>query len=158
MLFLNQLNKEINNETDSTDEIICRGDFNTVLNNSLDIISGNPHNSETVSHLNAWARQLNLYDIWRLRNQKEKQFTWTRSNIARRLGYIFLGKSIYNLAIGAIIKSCAFSDHCPVTCTLSIDPRQRIFGPNKLNTSLLINENYINTMIRHILAVQEEEI
>ncbi|GFR57799.1 hypothetical protein ElyMa_001754000 [Elysia marginata] len=158
MMFLNQLNKELNNETDSTDEIICLGEFNTVLNNSLDVISGKPHNAETVSHFKAWVRQLNLYDIWRLRNQEEKQFTWTRSNIARRLDYIFLGESIYNSASDAEIKSYAFSDHSPVTCTLSFEPRQRISGPYKLNTSLLSNENYTNMMRCHILAVQEEEI
>ncbi|GFR77527.1 Pol polyprotein [Elysia marginata] len=57
MLFLNQLYKELNKETDSTDEVICLGDFKTVLNNSLDIFSGNPHNSETVSHFNAWEEE-----------------------------------------------------------------------------------------------------
>ncbi|GFR68316.1 hypothetical protein ElyMa_005605700 [Elysia marginata] len=31
MLFLNQLSKETNNESDCTDEIICLGDFNTAL-------------------------------------------------------------------------------------------------------------------------------
>ena len=61
--FLDILSDEILSVTNSTDEIICLGDFNTVLDNALDTISGHSHNIDTVRKFNRWVKQLNVYDI-----------------------------------------------------------------------------------------------
>ena len=71
-----------------THTFVC-GDFNTVLNNSSDIVSGAPHDVEEVSVFNSFLKTCDLYDIWRWINPLTKDFTWNRHNpfISRRLDY-----------------------------------------------------------------------
>ena len=109
--FLDILSNEILSVTNSTDEINCLRDFNSVLDNALGIISGHNHNIDTVRKFNRWVKQLNVYDIWRQKNPTEKRFSWNRNKISRRLDYIFLGKTLQNLASDSYIKGYGFSDH-----------------------------------------------
>ena len=80
------------------DNIIVCGDFNAVLDNDLDIISGDKHPQNVVSALNHFQNTCGLNDSWRLFNPSEKDFSWSRKNdfIARRIDYFFTCDSIFN--------------------------------------------------------------
>ena len=117
--FLDILSIEILSVTNCTDEIIYLGDFNSVLDNALDIISGHNHNIDTVRKSKRWVKQLIIYDIWRLKNPTEKHFSWNRNKISRRLDYILLGETLQNLATDSYIKGYGFSDHSAVLYPLS---------------------------------------
>jgi exonuclease III len=77
-------------DTHENEPLVCMGDFNCVLNNELDIISGEKHPVAHLKEFNNFIINLNLYDIWRMKNDQCKESTWRRWNIARRLDYILL--------------------------------------------------------------------
>ena len=65
------------------------GDFNSVMNNNEDIISGNKHNIKEVQTLNQLVVNIDARDIWKLQNKEEREYTWNRSHpfTARRIDY-----------------------------------------------------------------------
>ena len=148
--FLDILSNEILSVKNSTDEIIYLGDFTSVLDNALDIISSHNHNIDNVRKFKRWVKQLIEYDIWRLKNPTEKRFSWNRNKISRRLDYIFLGETLQNLASDSYIKGYGFSDHSAVSCPLSFLHRLKTSTPYKLNFNLSANENYIKIIKKHI--------
>ena len=84
----------INSDAIIKENIICLGDFNIVADNSLDIISGNPHSDHTINQFLNFRNNLSLHDIWRIRNQNVKNYTWIKSKhgpaSARRLIIFFV--------------------------------------------------------------------
>ena len=65
-------------------------------NNDLDNVSGNPHSTNIVNKFNSTINDLQIHDIWRLKNPNKKIFTWSRKNpfLARRLDYIFASTAL----------------------------------------------------------------
>ena len=147
--FLGELNALIKNkikDADSTN-IVCVGDFNMVMNNELDIVSGAKHPREIVDEFNACVTNLELQDAWRCLNPDVKDFTWTRSHgIARRLDYVFLGESLMPFLSASKIQTKGFSDHRLVTVSLSFHSFKRGKGSYKLNVSLLRDPRYVTMM------------
>ena len=72
--------------------VVVLGDFNCVLNNKLDILSGNDHNISSVKAFNLMINENDLIDIWRLNYKNDKNYTWSGSKplVAQRLDYIFV--------------------------------------------------------------------
>ena len=93
--------------------IICQGDFNMVLNNELDIISGEKHNVETVANFQKWVNELEFIDTGRMHNPTQKLFSWKRGSpaISRRLDYVFISQSLVPFFEWHSILSIGFSDH-----------------------------------------------
>ena len=56
------------------DTVIC-GDFNCVLNNDADIISGKKHAECTVVKFNTVLNECDLHDTWRLFNPDHREYT-----------------------------------------------------------------------------------
>ena len=63
------------------------GDFNSVINNDLDIVSGNPHCTQDVQRFRQTMSRLNVIDVWRVLHADEKAYTWS---MALRLDYCFV--------------------------------------------------------------------
>ena len=101
--FLESLNNELN--------IIITGDFNTVLNNDLDIISGLPHDIEEIKLFTNLLFDFDLVDTWRALNSDKKDFTWRKSLIARRLDYLLCNFSCSSLISNVDHKFISCSDH-----------------------------------------------
>ena len=59
--------------------IILLGDFNSVMSNELDIITGAPHSHREMEALNQLAVDLDLQDSWRLLHPEDKEYTWSRN-------------------------------------------------------------------------------
>ena len=100
--------------------LMCVGDFNTVSNNILDIVSGSNHNEESIRSFNDLIAQLSLFDSWRVHNPNKKTYTWSRGDpvIARRLDYIFVQEEYLPFLETSEIKSLGFSDHRAVITNL----------------------------------------
>ena len=58
--------------------LMLLGDFNTIMNNDLDIVSGKPHSVREVTAVSNLVNELMLTDAWRLHHGKEKKYTWSR--------------------------------------------------------------------------------
>ena len=53
-------------------QVIIMGDFNSVINNDLDIVSGNPHYTQDVQRFSQTMSRLNVIDVWRVLHADEK--------------------------------------------------------------------------------------
>ena len=136
------------------DKLIVCGDFNTVMDNNMDIISGEKHRNNTVESFRKFAKSCNLLDAWRLFNAEQKEFTWSRivkgALIARRLDYIFLCENTVDDVHECSIFSFPQSDHRCVYVQLKCANFERGPGYWKLNNALLKEKGYvdkINTLI-----------
>ena len=70
-----------------------------VLNNDLDIIAGNPHDSKIVPRFNEFICSTDMYDVWRLYNGNTREFTWSSSSSrwkTRCLDYLLVNDSMFD--------------------------------------------------------------
>ena len=127
---------------------IFLGDFNCVLNNRLDIISGEPHSNDLVKSFNSLLLDMELKDLWRINNPNKKDFTWSRKNplIARRLDYIFANNVLIPFLTDCKILSMEHSDHRLVFCKLEFFKFRRGNGVYKLNSNLFDNNKFKESM------------
>ena len=160
--FLGKFKTTINRiYTDSpTDNLIVLGDFNIVMNNKVDIVSGQPHNPNIVKIFNDNINELLLNDIWRLNNGNIKDFTWSKKNplLARRLDYIFIDNDLLPFCVDSNIKTFGFSDHRAVTITLDFASFKRGPGTFKFNTNLLHNIDFVNDVKKEILHINNMDL
>ena len=70
--FLYNLYEHINT-LNTVYQTVC-GDFNCVLDNELDIISGDQHNARDVNQLNDFVLKSELNDAWRLFSAEQKAY------------------------------------------------------------------------------------
>ena len=153
----NTLNK-INCES----SIVC-GDFNTVLNNEKDIISGEKHDGNLVKTFNSFLIDNGFYDVWRIFNPEIKEFTWSRRSpfLARRLDYILMSADLLDNAFESFILSVPSSDHRACVVGLRFTEVKRGGGYFKMNNSLLRDTTYVskmNELIDDFLSQEREGI
>ena len=141
------------------EQVILMGDFNTVMNNELDIISGQPHSLEEVNALRRTVNNLALTDVWRALHDTEKAFTWCRHNpfIARRLDYIFTSEDMLELSVNCEVQTVPNTDHKAVSLEISDSNFERGPGYWRFNNSYLNDETFTCQM-KEILTQTAEEL
>ena len=72
-------------------KVVIGGDFNVTFDSNLDCFGGSPTQKESVKVLEEICLDMDLVDIWRLRNPDIRLFTWkqTKPLIQRRLDFWF---------------------------------------------------------------------
>ena len=145
---LNIIKDKVRNRDEYT--LLCGGDFNTVKNNDMDIISGLPHCKDTVKMFNTFINELLLTDAWRWLHPLKKMYSWKRANIARRLDYILTDELLTSNLQNSVIETVGFSDHLMVS--IEIKSSNFRYGKSyyKMNTSILLNQKYIDIMKKEI--------
>ena len=161
-IFLDKFKTDINKISNDFGiaNIVALGDFNVVMDNSLDIISGQPHVKSTVEHFNEKINDLLLIDIWRHNNGQRKEFTWSKNNpfTARRLDYIFVTDDLLPFCIEAPIKTIGFSDHRAMLLVLDFTSFKRGPGTFKFNTNLLHNSYFVDEVKREIINITKSNL
>ena len=159
-LFLKEISNIINTHIppECINNIICLGDFNMVISNTLDIVSGGQHPKVTSDRFRSTMNRLALSDVWRVQHPTEKDFTWSRGTpaVARRLDYIFVGDTLLPVIANSQIKSLGLSDHRAVIVEISCAQEKRGPGFYKMNTSLLSDEVYVEMISETINRSIEE--
>ena len=145
--------------SDSCDHLILLGDFNTVLNNKLDIISGHYHKENIVQKFNSTINDLQLTDVWRESNPKRKEFTYSKRSkhkpfIARRLDFILTSASLVPFCKDALIQSLGFSDHKSVSLLIDFNAFKRGNSVYKFNIKLLRNKGFVDEIISEINRIK----
>ena len=154
-IFFNDLKTYISKITN--ENIIVCGDFNCVLNNTLDIVSGGKHNDTDVALFQRTIEELSLIDHWRICHGQAKEYTWSRKTpfTARRLDYIFVNDDAMNDCSDCEIHSVAQSDHRMISIKYRLSPVIR--GPSywKFNDNLL-RETFLDKMNTTIDSIKAE--
>ena len=156
--FLNNIYTQISSFC--SDHLLLMGDFNTVLNNNLDIISGGKHNNKVVDNFNTLVNNLLVVDIWRVTHPLKKEFTWSKDNpfTARRIDFTLVSESLIPFCRDPNIKRIGFSDHKATTVVIDFSSFKR--GPStfKFNVSLLKNIDFVNEVTCEILRIKDLEL
>ena len=140
--------------------VVLGGDFNVILNPSLDSEGGKPViKKRTIAKLIQITENLDLCDIWRIRNPKRKRFTFRQHHstgfIQRRLDYFFVSNSLQESIKSADTLAAFSTDHSPITLSLChLKQFSQGRGLSTFNKSLIKNENYreqMKTLIKNVL-------
>ena len=77
-------------------ENILGGDFNSIMDNRLDKLGGDPNSRQAATYfLRTFNERYDLWDIWRERHKDERNYTWTARTTSTI--YSFRQESIFSL-------------------------------------------------------------
>ena len=133
---------------DEEENIILGGDFNCPLNPFLDKKGGilTPRKS-VVKTIESLQDELDLVDIWRIKNPTKKSFTWGQNSpmVFSRLDYWLISNSLYDSVTGTDIVPAIKTDHSGILLEFCNNVND-IKGPGywKMNCSLLEDDDYSN--------------
>lgn len=139
------------------------GDFNFVTNSELETAGGNPQlKTSTIEQFLSIEEEMDLCDIWRIRNPDVKRFTWRRyaqgrasikqEIIHRRLDYFLVSDHMQSLVQKTDIIPAPSTDHSALILQFrSLPKNQR--GPSfwKINNSLINDPQYVE-LIKIIIS------
>ena len=154
--FFNNLLTTLQNENlDEEENIIVGGDFNCPLDPFLDKKGEIMIPRKSVVASIGWLQsELDLVDIWRVKNPLTKSHTWSQKslNIFCRLDYWLISNNLLNLAKSVDIIPSIKTDHAAITLDLQNSDND-IKGPGfwKMNCALLEDDDYINDVKSKIL-------
>ena len=156
--------QEVIRETyNRSENVVIVGDFNTVIQPKLD------RNSECKSHNNNRSAQmirnlceeLQLQDIWRVRNPESRRYSWyrgTKKIQASRIDY-----SLTSVGLSHSIHNCFYlaginTDHSAYF--VGIDKKQISRGPGywKFNTSFLADIDFVKKAKRKLEELKMENM
>ena len=129
---------------------IMAWDFNLFFNSKLDAAGGNPTlKRKSLAQRIEGKEACDLCDIWRIRNTKVKQFTFTQQHssgfIQCRLDYFSISNGPQEFASTTDIQTPISTDHSPVLFSLSQEKGNiRSKGFWKFNSLLIKDQAYIN--------------
>ena len=144
-------------EDNDTDNYIIAGDYNTILNPIVDKQNGLPNrNIKCRRVINRIIDNLDLTDIWRLKHENIKQFTWVSNHnppIRCRLDYFLTSSRLNNVVDSCEIITGIKSDHSPVLLNMAINKQARGPGYFKMNNSILLDEEYKQAIKENINTI-----
>ena len=152
--FYHSVLKSIKIHNFDTDNIIMGGDFNCPLNPILDKRGGNlmPRQS-VINAIESLQWELDLHDIWRIKNPTERSFTWSQPEplVLSRLDYWIISNSLSDNVCDVDIIPSIKTDHSAIKIDFK-DVGDGVKGPGlwKLNCSLLRDEVYVDE-INHMI-------
>jgi len=168
MLFKDIFTKVNNIDLPINSSIIWGGDVNIVTDLALETAGGNPKiKVGSLEQLHSILKELDLCDIWRIRNPQTKRFTWRGSGqgpasnssqiLHRRLDYFFISDHLQPSIDYAEIIPAPATDHSAISISFNFLPQFK-HGPSiwKLNNSLLNDIKYVK-MIEEVLSAVKKD-
>ena len=153
------LHKIIDLQLPNDTSIIIGGDFNvclTKIDTDRDDIKFKFKSIEIIGKI---LEELDLCDIYRIRNPSIKQYTWRRTQplCQRRIDYIFIPNSFQSAIANIKIIPSVNTDHSAVMANV-ISTSYEKHGPSywRFNNSLITDKNYIESM-RDQLKILEND-
>ena len=147
--FFNELNKVLDNFPHDF-PIILGGDFNCVLDPSD---RSNPVNyvEKTANNLKAVLSSHALEDIWRIQNPSSKEFTFSSSRGSfSRIDKFYTSRNFRDIFNKPRIDTFPHSDHDRISLSLNFSAPKRGTGIWKLNTCILKEQEFINSINQFI--------
>lgn len=142
------------------DSIIFGGDFNCVLNLSLDKKGGRMQtNFKARTEIMNLMENRCLIDIWRVMNPSVRSYTWRSNNnppVMCRLDFFLISKSLKGCIKNSTISHGYRSDHSLVLIELIDNCEKPGRGCWKFNVSLLSDVDYINMVTQCIENIVNE--
>ena len=142
----------------SNDNILLAGDFNVILNPSLDRKGGNHRETyqykQIISILHTIKSDFELEDIWRTKHPTTRRFTWRRQHpepCSSRLDYWFTSSKLSDYVEKTDILPSYYSDHSGVFLHIKgFSSVKAGRGYWKMNNSYLQENVYIQGIVEGI--------
>ena len=134
---------------DSNGYLILIGDFNLVMNVNNDRLGSKMNNVKSLNVILDICEEFVLCEIWRTKNENERCFSWyrTKPNLqASRIDFALISQELNDLCENCGYINGLQTDHLAFFVYLNITENERGRGYWKLNTTYLINNEYINVM------------
>ena len=98
-------------------KVVIGGDFNVTFDSYLDCSGGSPAQKESVKVLEEICLDMDLVDVWRIRNPDIRLFTWkqTKPLIQRRLDFWLISDICQDEVEQVKIIPSIKSDHSAIT-------------------------------------------
>ncbi|CAG8674913.1 8498_t:CDS:1, partial [Paraglomus occultum] len=93
---------------------IILGNFNTVLNERLDMSSGERRSTDTSAKITKWLKNTDHIEIFRFCNPELIRYSWLNSNVSTRIDYIWIIQDMKNHILNSNIEqmeTITDSDH-----------------------------------------------
>lgn len=134
----------------SSSYLVVGGDFNCVLNPSIDASPPRPALSKKSTDLLDLMKDADLYDVWRTLHPLDKDYTFFSipHQAFSRIDYFLSSRSVLSRIVNCSIGIQSISDHSPVAITISPPYRDPSFRHWRLNPVLLQKQCFID----HITA------
>jgi hypothetical protein len=128
--------------------MIMGGDFNIIMNYSLDRAGGNVHQkAKAVDTVVKLMSHFDLSDIWRIRNPRLRKYTWRQRNplIQSRLDYWLISDGLQDFIRVCDIQPAFHTDHSSIVLKIESKSSDK-HGPSywKFNDSLCEDSVYVN--------------
>ena len=148
---------------DSSPYVLMMGDFNLTFNSQLERLNTWKNNDKSKEALLNLIDEFSLCDIWRLRNENIKRYTWFKHNKetttqASRLDYAFTTSGFDHKIENITYLPGVMTDHSAIFASVSMSESKKGSGYWKLNNSHLTDitfVNYINEEIECNLEVSQ---
>ena len=143
------------------DDIIFLGDFNLVLNTELDRKGKQVNNNKAAAILNQAISDLMFQDIWRVRNEGVKQFSYYRRKpeySASRIDFAIVSAGMSQFVKSIFYIPGLMTDHRATFMSVSYSEESRGPGYWKFNNSHLLKTEFVETMNNRLeIKLQELE-
>ena len=129
------------------------GDFNLVMDVQKDKKGGNvTMHRNSLKEVQNIVNSLHLIDAWRTLNPDAKRFTWqrTKPEVHCCLDYLMISSSLTTAITNADILPGYKTDHSLITIHLASNSNPRGPGFWKLNTTFLLDSEYIELIKKTI--------
>ena len=157
--FLEKLDDCISELYSFSDSLVLGGDFNVVLNESLDHMGGfKLRRTNFVNRLDVFLRKYDVGDIWRKRNPNVRKYTFRQKTplVQSRLDYWFISKKLENLVVDCDILPSITPDHLIITLQLRRCKEEVHYGKSywKFNNSLCLDKEFVEGMVNEIKTIK----
>ena len=131
-------------------KVVIGGDFNVTFDSNLDCLGGSTDQKESIKVLEEICLDMDLVDIWRIRNPDKRLFTW-KQTIKRRLDFWLISDICQDEVEQVKIIPSIKSDHSAITLLFNGIEEQR-HGPShwKFKSNLTKDEEYIKLITESV--------
>ena len=140
------------NLADAHDNILIGGDFNFCLDPVLDRSTKILTKSKVVKLMLSLMNDLNLIDIWRKINPKEKDYSFysNRHKSYSRIDFFLLSKNIQDRVKNIEYKARVLSDHSPLLMAMEMADKMKPHYRWRFNSTLLNRQDFCVFMEKEI--------
>ena len=125
------------------------GDFNLTLDVEMDRLNTYSNNQRSKEEVENIIEEFLLKDVWRIRNEGRREFSWRKSGDlqkASRIDFALISAGLDQKVKHVQYLSSIKTDHRALYMVIDTQLFERGTGYWKMNTSLLQNKNFVETM------------
>ena len=140
-------------------KVVMGGNFNVTFDSNLDCSGGSPAQKESVKVLEEICLDMDLVDVWRIRNPDIRSFTWkqTKPLIQRQLDFWLISDICQDEVEQVKIIPSIKSDHSAITLLFNgIEEQRHGLSHWKFNSNLTKDEEYLKLITDSVPVWIEE--